>query len=516
MAVLNEPAPARGGFVAADRGRVRLVLFVCLATLAVAPFWQARWGVIPDTSWIITVCERVLAGDRLYADLIETNPPFSVWLYLPAVYLAKQLGVAPEYIVHAYAYAVCLFGLGFAVFVARRARLQENPALLILMPAFLALLVLFPGNSFSEREHLGVALLLPLLVLTAWRASHGGSSKPEWWLAALVGLSGSVMLLVKPYYALTILAPALWIAWRQRSIKPLFAIEYWVIGGVCLGYLAAILLAYPEFLRDVYPRLADTYMRYKVYSPIFIIYGGIFTLLFGSALLLRGGRALSPMETVLMIASAASVLPLIYQGKGWAYHAYPAVALVVAAVLCLATERATAPDAPRLNIAHKVLLPVVILISWLPFLIGARSGPDFVASIHAAVDHPTVGQIGPGIEIGHPLTRMIGGRWISAYCSDWLGNFAAIFARQERAQGNMDRAAHYDALERDFLTAKIQEFVTGKPDLIFVQKSAPFWVDRVMKRDDFAKFMDDYRTLAEDQNVRVYLRNGSGKVVLNN
>ena len=75
-------------------------IVLSLIVLAIAVPWQTRWGVIPDTSWIITLCERMLAGDRLYVDLIETNPPFTLWLYMPAVYLANLLGVAPEYVVH--------------------------------------------------------------------------------------------------------------------------------------------------------------------------------------------------------------------------------------------------------------------------------------------------------------------------------------------------------------------------------------------------------------------------------
>src|SRR5690349_11187977 len=36
-----------------------------------------------DVSWLLTVAERVLDGQRLYIDVIETNPPAAVLLYLP-------------------------------------------------------------------------------------------------------------------------------------------------------------------------------------------------------------------------------------------------------------------------------------------------------------------------------------------------------------------------------------------------------------------------------------------------
>jgi hypothetical protein len=148
----------------------------------------------------------------------------------------------------------------------------------------------------------------------------------------------------------------------------------------------------------------------------------------------------------------------------------------------------------------------------LPFKYSGKLEADFVASLRAAVDHPTIGLIGSGMESGHPLTRTIGGQWISAYCSDWLGGLAVLFARIARAQGNTVEAARLDAIVGNFLDAKIRELKAAKPDLMIVQKTDTFWISRVMQRDDFSSFMNDYRVLSEDENIRVYLRKGSGKV----
>ncbi len=487
-------------------------LVLAVAVLVVAVPWQLRWGVVPDTSWLITLCERMLAGDRLYVDLIETNPPFSVWLYMPPVYIANLLGVEPEYLACAYSYGLCVFGLWFAGVIAQRARFAENPALYRLTPVFLALLVLFPGNSFSEREHLGIALLLPLLVLMAWRAGDDRPSEPQWWLAALAGLSGSVMVLVKPYYAVMILAPALYVAWRRRSIRPLFAIEYWVIGIACVVYLAAVLRFYPEFIRDIFPNLADTYMRYKEYTRVLYVYGASYLVSICLFALLRRGRPVSTLVAILVVASVAGIIPLIYQAKGWSYHAYPAVALILAAIVCRMAERSSAPGAVRADMARKILLAAVVAVSWLPFKNTEKPEAALVASIRAVTDHPSVGLIGQGIQAGHPLTRMIDGRWISAYCSDWFGAFAVIFAHQEREAGNLAEATRLEAIEHSFIEAKLRELNGAKPELMILQKVDLFWAPYIMARHDFASFMNGYRLLAEDETVRVYLRKDSGRV----
>ena len=61
--------------------RLRPAIVAGVAAL-VAIAIQSLWIPIDaDVSWLITVCERLLSGDRLYVDIFEVNPPASVWLY---------------------------------------------------------------------------------------------------------------------------------------------------------------------------------------------------------------------------------------------------------------------------------------------------------------------------------------------------------------------------------------------------------------------------------------------------
>ena len=98
-------------------GPARLPLFWMVSTLAVVfvaaaayAFNAWRWGTVPDTSWPITIIERIAAGERLYIDVIELNPPFSIWLYTVPVRLAMALGVEPENAVRLYTILLCLAG----------------------------------------------------------------------------------------------------------------------------------------------------------------------------------------------------------------------------------------------------------------------------------------------------------------------------------------------------------------------------------------------------------------------
>jgi 4-amino-4-deoxy-L-arabinose transferase-like glycosyltransferase len=61
------------------------------------------------------------------------------------------------------------------------------------------------------------------------RIKASNDRQPGVWLAVAAGLCGSMIVLVKPYYAIMIVVPALYVAWRKRSVRWLFTAEYWTI-----------------------------------------------------------------------------------------------------------------------------------------------------------------------------------------------------------------------------------------------------------------------------------------------
>ncbi|TGQ38615.1 hypothetical protein [Mesorhizobium sp. M00.F.Ca.ET.216.01.1.1] len=115
-------------------GNCNFVAMIAITVLSI--IFQLLWGTIPDTSWLITVCERMLSGERLYSQIYETNPPFSVWLYMPPVAMGRMLGIAPEILVRAWTYLAALVGLSFSGVIVRRAGFPETASLLALGPAF--------------------------------------------------------------------------------------------------------------------------------------------------------------------------------------------------------------------------------------------------------------------------------------------------------------------------------------------------------------------------------------------
>jgi hypothetical protein len=92
---------SRGAFLAA-------MLVVAAASVAL------RGEATPDVSWLITMCERVLNGERAYVDIVETTPPAPMLLYMPGAVIAKTIGGAPETWTFAFAYASAFGSLWLA------------------------------------------------------------------------------------------------------------------------------------------------------------------------------------------------------------------------------------------------------------------------------------------------------------------------------------------------------------------------------------------------------------------
>ena len=491
-----------GGRLRADGTWV--VWLLCAAVLAAAIPWQMRWGVVADTSWLLTSAERILAGQRLYRDIADTNPPFSTWLYVPPVLLAKMIGLRAETVVCICTYLICLGGLGSAALILRRAKLPEAPALFPMLPFFLALLVLFPGNAFTEREHIGVALFLPLAALAAWRITpEAATETPPVWLAIASGLAAGVIVLVKPYYVVLVLAVAFCVAWRRRDIRLLFAAEYLSAAALSIAYVAAVILVHPEFLTETYPHLADTYMRLVGDWDSMTIYIVLLAawLVVSALLKLAGGR--SVLAEVLSVAALAAYLPLFYQMKGWPYHAYPALALGSGALLCRLAAM------PRAGIPRTLSVAVFVIVAAMPFMLTQKPSPELVKAIRAAVVRPTVDMVGSDIAVGHPLNRDIDGRWISAYCSDWLGTALVTLALKAEAEGDTAEARRYGAMRDRFIDDKIATLLREPPQILLVQNSDQYWIDILSRHPGYADLMSGYRLLGQDGPITAYLRAAS-------
>ena len=175
--------------------------------------------------------------------------------------------------------------------------------------------------------------------------------------------------------------------------------------------------------------------------------------------LLLPGRPQSPLVIVLAIVFVGGSAAHDLSGQGLdTTHLYPAIVLCLAALLCRLAQAGAAGDGGRRGAASMLLVAFAAAANAAPFLEANNPDPRVVAAIRGATDRPSVGMVGSDLAVGHPLTRMVGGHWLSAYCSDWLGAFSAYLGKAKAAEfeGNAKRAAFYEGITERYIDAEAQ------------------------------------------------------------
>ena len=471
------------------------LLPVALLTIAFALLRPAV-DHIPDVSWLITVCERVLDGQRLYVDIIENNPPASVWLYLPAVYLARMAHLRPETLVNLQFLALACGALALCGGVLARGGLLRHHNRAWLACLALALLTLLPRDSFGEREHAIALLLLPSLGCLALRA---GGMAPSGRQILICGVLAGLAVCIKPHFALALVAAAVAAAAAARAWRLLLAPELLIAALVLAVYAACVVWLAPDYIANILPRARLTYLPVRL--PVFelLLSSGMAAL--ALALLFNwqvaAGRRPSAPVAVLLAAALGAMLAYLAQGKGWAYQSLP---MVLFAALALAIA-ATAPGAARQQIAGRLAIVCAVCAFYLG---DARDAPALRAAIAALQPRPSMMILSSEITVGHPLVRQLGGAWAGRECA--LLVVAGALHRLGDEVLDADTAAKVKAAGAEALDNFAADVERARPDIVLVDMIEFDWSGMVSSRPALAAALAGYRDRGTFDKVRIMQR----------
>jgi hypothetical protein len=443
---------------AAVKPEAAALLLVFAAAVAV----RAVIGTNVDVSWLLTVGERMLGGERLYVDLIEVNPPASALLYLPAILLARALGVSPEAAVDALALTAAGLSLWLCARILAPTRIVEGNGWLLAGSA--VALTILPMHTFGEREHIATVALLPVLAVLVVRVS---GAKPALAWAIIAGIGAGFMVAIKPHFALALGCAIATAAYARGSWRLVFALENWIAGALAAAYAIYVLIAYPEFIRDAVPLVQAAYlpMRLGVFelavSPPFLCW------LVSLALLMhwQRGRVLAPPFSLLLAAALGFAAAYFIQGKGWPYHVYPMLALTfIALTLAMGEDRSARPIPHTLAAAALMAASAV----WLNVSLDTSA---LVEPIRRLKERPALLAITSHIALGHPLTRELGGRWVSRVAALWIST--GVYRQLADAKLDPGTRARLEALAARDRAWLADDIGRNRPDIIVVEK-APF------------------------------------------
>lgn len=475
--------------LAARAGRLR-ALAPWLAfglVLGAAVLQQALVPTNIDVAWLLTAGEKVLAGHRLYGEVLETNPPMAVGAYLPAILLARLVGLASETVTDALVIVAALVSVGSVAAILRGSALRGRGASWPALVFALAVLLILPGQNFAQREHIALIALLPALAVAARRAA--GESPARWSiLAAAVGAAWTLSF--KPHFVLAVAAAALVAGYCRRSWRPILAPEWWIAGALVVLYALFTLVLLPDYLAIVLPLVRDVYL--KLHRPILQLVFSVQVLVAAAMLIgawrLQQGRPRDPLFLVLSAAGCGFAVAFLVQQKGWAYQAYPMVALVL-----LAFFRAITMRAPASAHGRDVSAPILLALGFFGTFV-AFNASFTVRGLEARVaqlgPHPRVLALSGEPGIGHPLVRDLKGSWVSRQQALLVHDYVARLRPHAKTPQAIALLDAYAARERANLIA---DFRRTPPDVVLIDNLTDNWGEFVANDAEVKALLAPYR-----------------------
>lgn len=498
-AVSPDVVPRRPAAAAGDLVSALLVVLLGGTAAFARPFNH-------DAGWLLHVADRMLAGDRLYVDLVEVNPPLVVFLAVGAQGLARLLGVPATTALVA---AVLAWAVVSLVLVQRvlRGLLPGLPArFLFLALAALALTVL-PGYDFGQREHLFVVAFLPYVVLRAARLDgKGGPALP-------IGLLAGLGVALKPFFLLAwlavegvVLLRAGWKEWRRpETVAVALVLAVYALGVVLLtpAYFALARLAsqvyggfFPAPLADL---VTDARMLLAVAAA------GL------AALLLPRRTPLAGLAALLAAAAVGSAAGVLVQGKGWDYHWLPVVAAAALSLGAAALEGLAARGPVLARFRWPLALTLVAVAG--NEVAAARAvrtemEPFYLPQMRRLVEtHARDGSLfalTTRMEVTFPLVNETGVGWASRFNILWPlpGLYADRAALPPEALYR--RREEMGEMERLLVDGVVEDLQRSRPALLLVDRWGPgqalghfSYLDYFLRDARFAALMREYRPLTQ-------------------
>jgi hypothetical protein len=477
--------------------------FCLLAAIVIALAFQSHWGINTDTAWNITLAEKTLDGQRPNIDFVEINPPMSYLMYAPAVLAARFIGFTPEFVADVFCFAAMGLSLWISGLILLRSRLvSRSEGFRLAFVAALAL-ILLPGRSFSEREHIALIAALPCLAALAATATGRGI---EPLLSLIAGLGAGFAMSIKPHFALFFLPCLVYAArrggWRSLAFQtgPYAAIIFVAL------YWAAIAAWLPAFFERVAPIVRDIYLPARkplvalLRDPSFLTWSVLAAVFVG----ISRKRLREPLLAIPALSSFGAFIAYLVQGKLWPYQAYPAFALMALALGPFVVQWIVEPDETRwrwmrLATAETILGVFAIAGIWLAQGTDRRDLENAVSSV---APRPTLLAISPDIATGQPLARRVNGVWVGSSFGIWMTSLSMrALAKDANDIAATQRLQAYMLLDRERLIADI---VDKKPEVILVPDGA--WMTWVKSHPDVAATLADYDLRGDADDTSLFVR----------
>lgn len=303
---------------------------IFIALLLITGWTYGLWQAVVftancDIGWLSYATRQIMAGQTVYRDIYEVNPPLIFAYFWITESIANWLATdsLKSFFVTTYVLGIfLLLSSGRQLSPILKHPIQYYTAFALLY--FFFCILPFNTPNFGEREHLFIILITPYLIRCHIRLM-GHTPKGKGYLEYSIAALGFI---IKPYFLLVFIASEFFIS-RHDGIKG--RTPFWS-GLFLLGisYVIATALITPYYFKEIIPLAVQTYGGHKIatidiwkmlfsYSAQTVITFALFVFLFKT----KNREAIYYWLAIIM---ASATLALI-QNKGWIYTYFPYAAL---------------------------------------------------------------------------------------------------------------------------------------------------------------------------------------------
>jgi hypothetical protein len=510
-----------------DSKRLAAVGWAALLVLAAVACTRAlSFPLNHDVGWWLHISRSMLAGEVLYRDLIEVNPPMTAFLSIIPVLLSQASGLPIPTASILWVLFLVLGVTGWAAMLGKGpgAPAHHRP---IIGGAILFGVGFLPGGDFGQREHLMFTLVIPYM-LVLWRRASGYDVSLRSSLAA--GLFAGVGLALKPHFLLIWLSleVASWLESGGDSgvtIRRLRSSERLALFAVLGVYGLAVLLQ-GEYL----PLLAMTASTYEDFASANRLQLAIgvpsAALIFGLFVVSRAKTDLARLARYFFAVGCGSMVLTVLQGKGWSYHFYPVLAglagIVILMVFDFGLRASKVRERGRLTDGTLLVLmgSLVLLLTALRIEGQARVAAQQSAALEEQVEHLARFQsegsflvLSAFVSRSFPLVNYTDLGWASPFPALWW-----IRARNHRPEQGTPRVtaslAMEDSAEEALTQLLISRFLRSTPVTVLVDMSADAafagarfpYVEYLSQNDQFRREWRNYIMRSEVGPFAVWVR----------
>lgn len=312
-------------------GRIETRIYALLISGLLLPWlWsQINLSINVDLAFLTQSAAYALEGERMSEAYYDTNPPLSILIYLPAAVAMKYTGISIIYATILYS----LFFVALSSFLSARI-LKTFPGLpqarcYVILGAYILTNTIAANLYLGEKDQYILLALFPFTLLQLAITRRLPVSKGIYaTTAALAGL----FLMVKPHFYIV---PIIMFAHRLMIWKRFSAVtkaDAWCLVAAALTYAFILYFFFNDFLTLILPDILTLYASLtkewvSAATGLFLLFSAGLGLI---ACLLT--RKPDKWALFFMLLAALCILPYQVQGKGFYYHALPALVFLMCAL----------------------------------------------------------------------------------------------------------------------------------------------------------------------------------------